>query len=1480
MAHIRFARTWRPLPRGVLAPHRSLCTAGRGTAPPCSRASLTGRTPSVLAALEGRLPVAPLLPNEALRALVHMVPADAHHTGVVTHLVHTLSGNACCLDPTLCLTTMERLLSPESPSWLHGERGDPVAHSACTASAAEGTVPEVSVLLALAPLGRVLCRCVAARLRLCVGAATRSSNHGVGHWWLPAPLHVADTEIAADAQHDFLLRGAAVLLAFTAEPQYCPDDASSDSTSNRDCGHRTLGTCVEGGAQWRRAAASGVAVPVLMCLCAPGPLQHPPPQASLPQLGQRCWWWATLLCRAVPSVPSPAVRGEAAWSLVRALHELRDGLKRTAAARGSPAALSEADVCSCVELTEWLVVHSVPLIRDGAGERARCLGENSAPARAGVSPCSTWTTELRHALAGLADCLAALLATPAKPGEEHRSPRAAAAAVAPWLAYTPSRRRQLLRAVVSVVYRLTVQWVAAATPLATARAVTALWRSGAFTPGGSENAAPPVGCRGELAVVVRLLRPLLLSEGPAARDAVAADDDAEGLFADEQTWCRLASVVDVLRCTQRGASAALNTAPGPLDDGQLFFQQLEQRLLRAGVLHALRSKQTPATASSGVSAAFVLALIKSWRRWPITWAASRHVQWLESVAVLATPYTSRDLLADQEDEGAEATSSSHCGDCTATTDAGDDASFLRAAASQRRLTSLLLEVWHDSIGVEHDTDPLDVCASWYAFTAAEAVPQPRGMCTVADRRCSRAPAVGQAAAREAALCSWLDATALTGERRLGRHGASWLFRLYDIPYRTLLSAGGRRSESRPHPYREAEAWRAEYRQLSSGWCPMCLPALVSHLALRLLDHDRLTSPQHTHTRLLAVVRSAMQRPATEELAVFQLSLIVRFVEWCEAAGVSRRWCACAVTHPRGFGDAADAAATGPLHALRDLLRSASCRAALPWWVLTVDGLPVTGGVRGRVDAPLVVFLWEHTEIAATASATQMLASRSDDGAGDVAHPTGTFVSAGHLDGISRSTSAVQPLLPLRVVRSHRRSDAQEDGDDYKNNGEADSWSLARAVRDWSTRYALRLALLDVVEERWHRTQAAAAARQEPLVARRLHVRSLPPLPSRRSLDAAAGGAHVLYRTVTSGAGGAVDSVWNSDAYRPLLQWVTTSAAEVVEMLAAELRADMASHASGLSASFSTSLESGHTTPRHDRGSTDRIWSALRQRLSPAPVATPSSQFRGSFGDDRRWGEGAAVGGDETMAHVDTSIAAGAAAQVERLLHHPGLAPLVPSQEAPTPVLAGADAGECDALLASLLLSPAHLCTSPPALSFAADTLWCRCWAARHACHGVDAVAAAADLDKLVTWRAVLGCMARVHRLVEVWAEYLSSVYVPALVAASPGGAPHTAATAWLVATPVEAMRHQLQRIAATRSAHAVAGTADPVTAAPCHPVGFASPSAFTAEALRTYEVLVRCTLDGERRAPLVWQRWVQDVAATDPHLYLPRRIEGTLCGIP
>ncbi|GET89456.1 hypothetical protein, conserved [Leishmania tarentolae] len=1655
----------------------------------------------VYALLEERLPVAPLCPNDALDTLLCLLPTDIHHSGVVDHLVRIVSGNACCIDPSLCLAVMERVLVPAIPLWLRGStRLTESSIDDEELQAAE--ISDAAVLMALQPLGRVLCRCVVVHVRLLLGGSGGATDslwrlHGwhkvhTGFLCRRSPHNNSD-----DSGSSFFLRGAAVLMSFTAQPHHWECDDSGRSAAMSSYIKQQFAQ-LESSDRWHACSLIAVTYPVVQHLYSAESQTHerepPAAQTGIPasfstagtlplsrsnggeavgdrcafnpsrwgtvrSLGQQCWWWSTVVCRAIPVIPSAAVRAFAVHSLIYVVHELHRTLAPCVVpCCGSPfvCACSEhhsqlpssETLRACLDMLEWLLVDSVPVLRGRSETDASWLSPTTSQGGLQSSRPSVWTAELLrgwcHLGGDFADLFAAALecmrnasctaseacccraaggSTPAE-----RTCSASLSALPPlWPSPTSAYAcSHLVRGMANVGYRLALQWAAVVPPLTTAVAMSALVegtldaqvRCHTFQqlslpdthPQQEQREAPPV-C--ELQVVLRLLhavtsvRPALSSE--ASDISAAWSTAAEPVLVEETTWCKLACLVNLVRCCPtdrlgRGDGCAGSAAARW--EHQKFVQLHEQRLLHCGMMHVLalaaistadiasegvvgaimtenvaasghadanpRSPaHTPRHALSAPSAEFLCALLKYWRTWTMDWSLELHAAWLQELeSAAAVVVTSAGAGARGVDKSESSSGTSPATEAmTANVNAAimapnfpfqganDNQCSQSSQSIHRRLCSLLTEAWAVTTDIRHDRDPLDMCACWYAFsgvsspprcTSATEVPLTAGVGTPPTTCCTSSQLSQQRSCvhqslRVGMLSDQVAVMTAESEDQFRCMCETWFKRLRDLPNTRFMSSILQLREQRPMLLHRRFVQQQNCHMPTAGWCTISLPAIISHLALRVLYGSR---PNCTATTIhdssgvssarprvsdsfIAMIHAAILSPATEELAAFLLTVVSRYVEWCQSAGVHIGWCTCAVqAHSRTGGLDISHASRMPAD---DLIGPASDAAGMPWWVLTLDGMAVRESVKGRVSVAAILFLWEHGVAAVAAAGVE---------APHFFRP--------HSDHDSSRASAIRPLMPpwLGTARASALAKLSE-ASPSEELGALDeplkaSTELNEAVGDchgfsdephnmrqsivkWCHRYALRLILFEVTEGQWHRERAAVLAHQSEQQLARQALCDL-----RRQRRRTFGAVHdefvegdanseadarlvnyatSAYRSVVWGKGITPRYMWHSDAYQPLLQLIAQSAVRMVDKLTAEVLAVACTtvvqgeasnskvkagkpRAAGRlpSGAIVTNLAKAKHPDQWTARLTAHLWSELRRSPTQVTVAQPSrllpyaahTSLHGSrHCPSLMQAVHCSLGQQPQSRGLSSSDPV---ARLEKMLCDLGLVAASEKQfacHAPGGVVSmGGVAEESHALLASLLLSPELVCTSSILVYFASAVLWQDCWASftkassavpHH--KGGDMSGSlegpedmSAQLDTLVAFRVILRGIEQLQRLVHELVEYLCCIFVPAMQA--------DPCASCLTTAPVEAVcRLACTGLSCTsRNISSPTRHSEHTASTALNRCDMRNPhkhSRFSSAAVRTFEVLCLGRCGDERRAPRVWQEWTRELLRNDPVLRKP-----------
>ncbi|KAG5501851.1 hypothetical protein JKF63_04121 [Porcisia hertigi] len=885
----------------------------------------------------------------------------------------------------------------------------------------------------------------------------------------------------------------------------------------------------------------------------------------------------------------------------------------------------------------------------------------------------------------------------------------------------------------------------------------------------------------------------------------------------------------------QGSNAGRTDGVSPIIDAirehQKFLQLHEERLLLCGMTHALAcaatstqkaascdtegaivatdtavlgshttglrsSAHTTAPALPDVSAEFVCALMKFWRTWTDDWPLELHAAWLQKLASIVA---SVEAAVCTGMEGAYGKGGA--GGSTSPTGSTAEQAGVQVGVSsspwfelpsdqcdhqcllvQRQLCSALNEAWATMTDAWHDSDPLDMCACWYAFSATSRKPRCPSLTEMSSS--SRAGAQPSSRCASSRLSQQLSLMATACEDRFCCMCETWLRRLRDLPSTAIMSSILQSRERRPMLRNSAFGRRQGHASLGIGWCPVCLPAIVSQVALRVLyrgtpkyapnaagatpiGSSAAAEPLCISDAFLDVVRRAILAPATEELAAFQLSVVSRYVGWCEAAGVHVGWCACAVQAHRTAA-AADVSNSWGM-SFQDLVGKPPSAPSMPWWVLTVDGLAVGGGVQSSVNIATILFLWEHGVDAAVATRVTVPAAGSK---------ASCFIGPRHHHHLSGHTSSIRPLMSpqldtagsgtteescstspgvigLGTLRAPSKAATEwgEESDDC--DGSADEHlRMRRCIVEWGHRYALRLVLLEVLGDGWQRSRDAVLAdlsqRQLPgqalcaawrgtsgalTVARKVTVEGHAKTSDGESVVP---GATSAYRTALSGLDITPRFVWHSDAYQPLVCLVADNAARMVDQLAAEVLAvasstvvpplsrDSHAKAAGPRAAVQFTGASSMRSlvmDKHPEQWRARIvahlWSALRDSPVHATTSGPSPLSLSDHGtitpfSDSRVPPAAARYSLWRHQQPRGVVSSDAVVRLERLLAHLGLAPLSKrevARHAPCGIMSFEDvAEESLALLNSLLLCPELVCTSPRVTSYLNTVLWQRCWA--------------------------------------------------------------------------------------------------------------------------------------------------------------------------
>lgn len=1405
------------------------------------------RTSSLLYThLETQLRLSPITPNEALELLVDPFPA-VHHCGVLEHLVCVVHDNACCLDPSACLLFMSTMLHPTAPRCLHGsvvydddeveESGAEKSGCGCLHTASEFS--NLSVQVILDTLATTLIRCAIAELQ------RQLQNDASPSLWQSAMSSVqltsknSEGEGGSPTSPNSLLGGAAVLLAFvmkhavtrrgdgaaqgrlTGANSRCVSQCSS---LVRAVVQRFQNSTEETGRVSPRAETLTLDVlqPNGFAHTAPA-LHHARWRRRFFSSARRCWHWSILVCRATPLLLSRPLRSCAVSSLTEALESLHACLlshQRTL----PPATCAEA-----VEVLCWLLTRSLPMLRilsnnqiDGAG----ALSERDGGA---VQP--LWTTRLHEILTTLAGDFAALAA-------DALQTHACDSAV----------RSEVVSMVTAVAFRLSLQSAAAEGE------------------GGDRTARVPTSSqsrlvKSEVEVVRRLLRCALgcdiciAAQGISPADCNADHRVQSVVWVTEETWCRLVSIQHflLLQGSLEGHAAEVqaNVSAKCVVAYDKFLRVAVDHLVRRSTPAATHSdSRSPSgdpssahAAQHSVSLGFVFVFVKCWRAWRAACPdCSAGAGWLHSL---------RERIPRGTPSSADVGSNSH---------AEKSAS---SPPSPHQLTLWLVEAWAAALGGDEDIGALNVCACW------------SGLSVTPHLSCTSSADMDQALTScEQRLAHQCGEFVLWHKNRYFRSasgGASLHFgalrpRL-SYPASAALRLRLHHHQQQQHAITE---WDARVRRSEVMWSALSLPAVLSHVGLRLMRpavaalplyacEERsldTASPLHlpVSDAVLAVVRRSIETPLPLEVAHFSLYFVTTFVTWCEAAGVHEGWSCISVVDCTGNVD-------------EDCSMQARCaEGCCPWLLLSVEGLASASGLHGASDTVALAFLWSKGKCQSCTDAA--VGGRVSSAVSPLTH---TAV---------RKAQNVPPQLSRRAVAA-----------DY-------GW-LRLALAQWTRRYALLLVLFLTADDEWQRSRAAHARRRTATTlllqsgtcprpqwnwgADRGCSRRVPAAPS-ATLQSGADSPLSLTSTTRRSSN---SEVWECEAQLRLqLYCVARRLRRHVEQL---------SHAMQQSSSL-TSADA--TVAVRD---TQRDLAALLGQLTEAPhtsssraTATTLSWLRSCtkrfllrlsdddgkcvFRGEHRQQEHSPSGQQSVCRRVQASAAPREyrVQELETTLHHLRLVSLDTSGEA-REAKAEATGGDnrtpqdvCDsdeerwreeawAVLAALCRSPdLSFLTSPTVLRFV-EKQWSDCWrcllcgmetASHSAAAAVAAdngscwwehVAAVADvvaqLDALVTYRLMLRATHAFHLLAAELMEYVAVVYMPVLRAAA-------APTCGFVTTAVEALERQLtERDCVGGKVH-----------------GFR----FSSASLRTYEVLL-CNRYGaeERREPCVWQRWMQELACED-----------------
>jgi hypothetical protein len=676
-----------------------------------------------------------------------------------------------------------------------------------------------------------------------------------------------------------------------------------------------------------------------------------------------------------------------------------------------------------------------------------------------------------------------------------------------------------------------------------------------------------------------------------------------------------------------------------------------------------------------------------------------------------------------------------------------------------------------------------------------------------------------------------------------------------------------------------DGFPGEARELDNArrWRPLFAPALVSHAGLRLLSSITREGSAVSHDddddggersrqlplseSMLEVLRRTIAVPLSREKSLFQLSMIVAYVEWCEAAAMHTGWCYLTAE------DCSDGGASEKDVPRRD--------GSSPWWILSVEGFASASGLQPASDTVALVYLWCGRGGARDGSRGSDLLCRGGAAEG---LPRGCPVLPYHC-----SWNAVSPLSPFASPSLPSSPSAQQTC--------TLKW-LRQAVDQWTDCYSLRVLLFFLQETAWQR-QRMAHTEQRQLTAPSLSL-SAPHRKQRCSPHGA---------LTTTNTDGFVQ--WNSEALQPLLRSAARRLTCRMERLAIDVQRSSKLAHPGMQCSTHEArhevtqllcrfggqtnvTRTGHRTLSHN----DSILAALCGEDISLPQGTATS-VPCPFSDattsltDRVQGlsQSPAVLVREVEDALD-SLGLGETNTRRACCSGPEESgDIVSRRDNDADGFGVAVAGEAHALLMTLCAAPElTFLVSPRVLHFM-YVLWDTCWAcllqlaqddtharknARH-CPASDSKAGDgwhrsatagdhAELDALVTCRVMLHATRHLHVLAAELVEYACTVYIPALKASTEGAYD-------LVTTPMEALAKQL---AARDTPHGLKGSASSSlllyhsVSAAC---GRGERFCFSSSSLRTYEVLcIGCFGKDERRQPCVWQRWMQELAFGDARL--------------
>ncbi|KPI87227.1 hypothetical protein ABL78_3697 [Leptomonas seymouri] len=1528
--------------------------------------------------------MSPITPNEALSLLACLSPA-VHHLGVVEHLTRVIRGNACCLTPSLCFDLMSRLTFPTLPSSLCKGGMESYLESAVSKrmqdDVALNTSLDASVRVTLAPLYETLVQCAMMHLRLQLEEAPMTCSpvrrDSASQLWNACSSccmpEAASSSAASDGPSESaaLQRGAALLLAFSAQTTYSPSFTECDRLQN--LANSPFGI------SWQWPGFAGLICVVVRRLMVNGAADREAVShhdyKALPQMlessaslhnvysmsteecgavhgalatsasrrwvlfceaARRCLHWSILVCRATPMLPSRALRAFVVDSLVeslQALHTLltaepvKDPVTLRSKSSGLPAwpRLMRA---ACEETLSWLLTRCLPVISivDEVAERSLVDDRKAVDLEAGSSVCQAagrcrplWTVALRDALLVLAndftDVSVALL--------RECAPDA--------LSDTETHAREqslLVSRMISVAFRLSLQFAASAprcTPAALSemdvahrvlQAVSSLnlqiaCSSAAHTSEGANTDA---------------------ADNARARASASVEQGSRGscvVSLAEGTWCRLV-------CVQRLVQSSTSAFFLGRDNNRVLFLQdrnpsmhaaFDEQLVRMGVHHVCRSstltvtgpdedkectasrqedaiktiKQTGMAAGTSTplfSLDFVLMLVRCWRAWLNSCPDASCIEWLDGVVGCdSLPAVKEDVSETPAAAPPQQSTGNEVG-CGASK---------RDFSSLRQLSLRLVEAWATALYAEHDRSPLDVCACWSALAKPSLIHQ------------DAEPAMHSSLRTASSAFHAMQETMLACEQRLSRQCSDYLLSLSNVRRDSIKSRMLQKCEVRPPLCRIREAARVRgeaddvHEHPNARWRPVCSPAFISHIGLRLLYSGTLRravlpfNSEGGDTQLplpetaVEMLRRAIDSPLSVELMFFRLSMTSKYAEWCEASAMHTGWCSLNAedcSRDVGGEDTSSAAAGAGFEG--EVRRGTSA----PWSLLTVEGLASSSGLHGQADTAALVYLWCLCD-AAEAETPQrkpiVSAEMSQGGA------VGSVSGACSVMSYDSSASAVSPLSFSGQAHTHsERPQLPACPLRFVQAGDKQPW-LRQAVDQWSHRYALRLLLFLLQEESWQRRRIASATHQSsasPWRQSRTSHADPPSVMPERALQFNRSRSH------TSGpctgalppAPTTTDHIdhpsWHSNAFQLLLCGAAQRLLHRVEQLTAEVynsrrlwhpgmpcamrdaphemtqllhRLSGQAHAARAECSFASCVMAALASIRDDK-------------LLPPATNTPhghqiflpwhSSWPPAQPPPDRVQELEAALLSLGLVAPNDANCFAAYETGVKGVL----AAGLRDGEELDSALMAE----EAHAVLTTLCTSPAlTFLTSPRVLQFA-DSLWRRCWRwltqfsqgaftrqmAHHRLdrgaaminrwHGAQTVDEAAEVDALVTCRVMLHATGHFHALAAELMQHLCQVFMPALKASANG-------SHFFVSTPTEALAHHLTLRDATRESNASFCASPSCSTTPAGgALDGRGALCFSPSSLRAYEVLCLGRFGKEeRRGPCVWQRWMQELARGD-----------------